>query len=225
MIYRLRKIVNNIVAKYIHDPEHKKPLPGPNWHRTPRGMSDNPIREKAQKGRVMNPRFKRINNEQFASSILNAKQSRPDWDKWRVDAHNSDDYKECKNFVTTHGSTFSVKPDGDIISVCKMNNSNESAKALLKKAIHEGGKKLDAFGKELFKFYTKNGFYPVALTNFNRDYAPEGWKEEYGEQPIIFYKLNSVNEEYDGPSYDEFVKNATPMEYDDAAKFRDNQIK
>jgi hypothetical protein len=50
-------------------------------------------------------------------------------------------------------------------------------------------------------------------------------KKEYGKQPIIFYALESVDKPYDGLSYKDFIKSTTPMEYDEAAKFRDEQIK
>lgn len=225
MFIRLAKIVKHIVADYIYDPEHKKQCPGSNYHRTKKGWSDRPLRSKAEKNRIMNPRFKKVDNNVFAKAISIAKSSRPERDRWRVDAHDANDYKDCKNFVTTHGSTVSVKPDGDIISVCKTGSSKESAKSLLRKAISEGGNKLDAFGEELFNFYTSNGFRPVALTEFNTEYAPDGWKKEYGKQPIIFYALESVDKPYDGLSYKDFIKSTTPMEYDEAAKFRDEQIK
>ena len=49
MFIRLAKIVKNIVADYIYDPEHKKQCPGPNYHRTKKGWSDRPLRSKAEK--------------------------------------------------------------------------------------------------------------------------------------------------------------------------------
>lgn len=73
--------------------------------------------------------------------------------------------------VTQGGSTVAVTPDGDIVGVCKKPDDNVSGSDLLKMAVANGGKKLDAFSK-LFYFYTKNGFEPVSWTPFDKEYAP-----------------------------------------------------
>lgn len=84
---------------------------------------------------------------------------------------------------------------------------------------------MDAFGEKLYMFYTKYGFEPVSWTPFNEEYAPEGWKPEYGAEPVIFYKHTGKQTKM---SYEEFLSNVKPFEgesgYEQAQKFRDNKM-
>lgn len=53
-------------------------------------------------------------------------------------------------------------------------------------AVEKGGIKLDSFDGNN-KFYQMNGFEPISWCKFDREFAPPDWKEEYGEEQIIFY--------------------------------------
>lgn len=159
----------------------------------------------------------------FHKTITEAKESNPPETRWCVDVHTLEDYKNDKLFVSKGGSCVAIEPNGNIISVCRKQGDNIRGKDLLRKAIENGGDRLDAFGKRLYDFYTRNGFEPISWTPFNRDYAPEGWKEEYEEQPVIFYKYTgkTVNE-----PYEKFIKRVnSSKDYDMAMKIRDEEMK
>lgn len=171
------------------------------------------------------------NNEKDFHKSLQAAYESIDIDKrWRVTVHKSEYYKGSKLYVTKGGSCVAVTPEGDIISVCKNQLGGEHgvAKVLLQKAVREGGKKLDAYGRKLYDFYTKNGFEPVSWTEWNGEYAPEDWKKakEQGlsveEEPVIFYKYTGkkTNE-----TYEEFLSRvkASPG-YNEAQKQRDEEV-
>lgn len=97
-------------------------------------------------------------------------------------------------------------------------------------AVSKGGRKLDAYGKGLYYFYTRNNFKPVSWTPFNKDYAPKDWKpsfEKIQNLHIIFYVYdkNFVPTQ----TYEEFI-NLVPActgdnGYYEAAKIRDSFLK
>lgn len=143
--------------------------------------------------------------------------------RWRVaDDHTEADYAHDKLIETYGGSTVAVTPKGNIISVCRNMNDSVRGKDLLKKAVEEGGNRLDAFGEGLYMFYTKQGFTPVSWTPFNREYAPHDWMPEYGEEPVIFYKYTG---EQTDESYNDFINRVKPHDsYDKAMDFRDEEM-
>lgn len=162
---------------------------------------------------------------EFHNNIKRAKESNSPEARWRVDIHDESDYDSDKLFVSDGGSCVAVEPNGNIISVCKNRNDKiVSGKDLLKKAIENGGDRLDAFGEDLYSFYTRNGFEPISYTNFNEDYAPEGWKKgRDNTEPIIFYRYTGKQTEL---SYEDFINNVLPsVDYDTAMSLRDKEIK
>lgn len=98
--------------------------------------------------------------------------------RWRVSKHDDlDDYKNCKMYATKGGSTFAVREDGDIISVCvKKGDEYARGRDLIKKAIELGGKKLDCYSG-IYKFYVKCGLTPVACVDGNKEYVSEDYLE------------------------------------------------
>ena len=163
------------------------------------------------------------NPKQFYESLLSAKQTLPPERRWRVaDDHTEADYAHDKLIETYGGSTVAVTPKGNIISVCRNINDSVRGKDLLKKAVEEGGNRLDAFGEGLYMFYTKQGFTPVSWTPFNSEYAPHDWMPEYGEEPVIFYKYTG---EQTDESYNDFINRVKPHDsYDKAMDFRDEEM-
>lgn len=103
---------------------------------------------------------------------------------------------------------------GRKLSVCRKSGDYETKGSdLLKKAVENGGDRLDAFGPVLFNFYIKNGFEPVSYTPFDEKYALEGWKKELDKpEPVIFYKHTGKKVTI---SYDEFMNKAKPYTGDD----------
>ena len=128
---------------------------------------------------------------------------------WRVAAgdYSPEEYATFKNFVSEGGSVASVKPDGDIVSVCKdPTDKMVSGKDILRNAVLNGGNKLDSFSGN-HGFYLKCGFEPVSWCDFDDEYAPDDWKRlngidpddtswygrpddelAYPREPIIFYR-------------------------------------
>lgn len=189
--------------------------------------SDDPGRDMAEMGLHKSTaiRFKRPKSHEFREMIKVAKESNPPDSRWRVDVHDAKDYVNDKLFVSEGGSCVAVEPSGNIISVCK-NQLEKGLRGsdLIKKAIENGGDRLDAFGEKLYNLYTRNGFEPVSWLSFNEEYAPEGWEKERDEaEPVIFYKYTGkqTNESY----RDFLVRVKESADYITALKKRDEAMK
>lgn len=159
----------------------------------------------------------------FHSAISAAKAATGERDRWRVDVHDEKDYRSDKLIVSPGGSTIAVEPNGNIISVCHNPGDTTRGRDLLKQAVENGGDRLDAFGENLYNFYTRNGFEPVSYTKFDERYAPEGWvKGVDAPEPVIFYKHTGVK---GTKSYDEFLSTGKEYpDYDTAYSARDKEI-
>lgn len=162
--------------------------------------------------------------KEFADRLKAAKATIDPDKAWRVDdTHSVEDYKQDKLFSVGNGSCVAVTPDGDIISVCRAYEDVVRGSQLLQLARANGGCKLDAFGKDLYRFYTKNGFEPTSWTRFDRDYAPHDWVAgRDNEEPVIFYRYTgNVTSE----SYESFIMRVAPSaDYDTACETRNNAI-
>ena len=165
-----------------------------------------------------------ITPEKFVEVLRKAKDTNPPESRWRVTVYDADHYRDCKLYVSEGGSCVAVKPNGDIISLCKNQNDTEIyGRELLDKALNNGGDRLDAFGKNLYRFYTKNGFTPISWTPFNKEYAPDDWKEEYGEEPVVFYKYTGKSTQ---GNYKDFLNRVLPNhDYDEAMEQRDKEVR
>ena len=210
--------------RYVSDPEHKNKPKGGRWRKTPRGWTTAPLRERRPGQPPAKAEFKPLKAVHMAKAIANAKASVGERDRWRVDAHATADYRDARNYATKGGSCVAIKPNGDIVSVCRHEKSNERGADLLRKAVANGGDRLDAFGPRLFGFYTRNGFEPVAVTKFDRSHAPEGWDPNKDRpEDIVFYRY--TGREYTGPSFNQFIASSKPMPYEDARAYRDSQMR
>ncbi|EMB19592.1 hypothetical protein HMPREF9733_02692 [Treponema denticola SP33] len=163
--------------------------------------------------------------EEFAKAIKEAKENVPVENAWRVDAHSKEEYNNIKLFTTKGGSCVAIKPDGDIISVCKnMNDKDTKGSDLIRYAVNNGGVKLDSYAGN-HKFYTKNGFEPVSYVSFNEEYAPKDWKKGvkgYEKEDIIFYKYTGKKNETKWKDIKTNIKHFA--DYEDAMKYRDGLI-
>lgn len=181
--------------------------------------------------------------DQLRSAQANVAKVAPE-SAWRVAGsdYTPEDYATFKNFQSDGGSVASVKPDGDIVSVCKdPTDKTVSGKDILRNAVLNGGTKLDSFSGN-HGFYLKCGFEPVAWCDFDDEYAPDDWLKQNGiepgdtswygkpddelilpREPIIFYRYTGkVSTE----SAHDFVNRVRASDdYFAAEEARDNAIK
>ena len=141
-------------------------------------------RDKTQHG-------EQVEAEKFVRALDEAKSSCPPDKAWRVDSsRTSKDFVEenIKLHITEGGSTFALKEDGDIISVCKnqITDSETNARSILASAVEAGGTHLDSFDGN-YGFYVRCGFEPVSRCKFDVDYAPDGWRAGRDKQEDIFF--------------------------------------
>lgn len=171
-------------------------------------------------------KYVRATPEVMAKKVDQAKETVDPASAWRVSNEKPDYFEDSRNYVTEGGSTIAIKPDGNIVAVCRNTNDKARGYEILKMAVNKGGIKLDSFDGNN-KFYQTNGFEPISWCKFERKYAPPDWKEEYGEEQIIFYAYTGrikAEEEVETPK--EFYKRVKiSSSYDEAEKVRDDYIK
>jgi len=100
------------------------------------------------------------------------------------------DYRDMRLFITDDGkSGFALKGD-DIVSV--FSGIKGSSTAMLRLAVQEGGRRLDAFDTALPDIYANNGFRVVARLPWNDEYRPADWNKAVfsrynnGEPDVVF---------------------------------------
>lgn len=159
--------------------------------------------------------------ENFIKTLIKIRDEYPPEERWRVVP------EDTKNgIVTSNGSTYAVHEDGNITSLCVKKNGQERGSVVLKRAIKEGGTKLQAFGKKLFKFYTKNGFRPISWVKFDPALSPEGWIPKYNEEPLIFYAYDETLQNQPEQSFISFMYMTKPCKCaTEAYSLRDEWIK
>ena len=168
-----------------------------------------------------------ISPNSFKNRLIKAKANTPPEQAWRVDSsHKVKEYQGDQLFAVGKGSCVAVTPDGNIISVCRSGEDADTLKGrqLLEIAIAHGGKKLDAFGKRLFLFYTRNGFEPVSWTPFDYQYKPPDWVEGRDErEPVIFYRYTGKKISV---TYEEFLASVqASKDYGSAERYRNDSMK
>ena len=129
--------------------------------------------------------------DSFVSVLDAAKASCPAENAWRVDTtRTAEDFNrdQVTMYVTPNGSTFALKDDGDIISVCKnqITDKGTNAKSLMAAAVENGGTHLDSFDGN-YGFYVKCGFEPVSRCKFSKEFAPDGWIEGRDDEEDIYF--------------------------------------
>lgn len=171
-------------------------------------------------------KYVRATPEVMAKKVDKAKETVNPTKAWRVDSGNPDELRGNRNYVTEGGSTISIKSDGDIVAVCRNNNDTVSGHTLLKMAVEKGGIKLDSFDGNN-RFYQRSGFEPISWCKFERKFAPPDWKEEYGEEQIIFYAYTGkMKSEEEVEKVEDFYKRVKISEdYDKAKNVRNDFIK
>lgn len=132
-----------------------------------------------------------VSAELFVPTLDAAKASCPDDKAWRVDTtRTAEDFRADRitTYITPGGSTFALKDDGDIISVCKnqLTDADTNARSLLAAAVEAGGTHLDSFDGN-YGFYVRCGFEPVSRCKFSVEYAPPGWVQGRDKEEDIYF--------------------------------------
>lgn len=123
-----------------------------------------------------------VSTDDFTKSIQGAKKSE------FLTVYQPEEYKGMKTFLgADKKSGYAIKPDGDLVSVFNYGEKGQGPK-LVKEAIANGAKKLDAFEGWLTKdFYPKFGFKEVKRVPWNDTYAPKNWDYKTYKRPDIIY--------------------------------------
>ncbi|MCR4622657.1 MAG: hypothetical protein K5663_11310 [Clostridiales bacterium] len=164
---------------------------------------------------------RKVSAAEFIKTFHTAKATVPPEDAWRVDStYTREDYEHKDCYVMGEGSTFAVTGEGDIVSVCKNQTDTVKGHELLREAVKNGGDRLDAFGKKLYNFYTRNGFEPVSWTEFDESIDLPGWVKGRDEpEPVIFYRYTGRQT---AESYGNFLLRVKPSaDYGAAQAIRD----
>lgn len=154
-----------------------------------------------------------------------------------VDKHSPEELREsgARAFLSRDKMAgVAVFPDGNIRAVFRDNRSKAkfARVELMLTALSVGGNKLDCFDGMLTVIYSKFGFIPVARVKFNPEFAPENWKDSFGQPDIIFWVHNGDSVETVAermltyPQYSPSDISALPCydSYDDAYSARDKLL-
>lgn len=155
-----------------------------------------------------------------------------------VDTHNLHELMQMQCYGHKDLGFFAVSRDGNICSVLKSSKNKKAGftKDIMINALRHGGDRLDCFAINnggLVEFYMKCGFIPVCRLKFNQEYAPDGWKHEWGTPDVVFmmHNLDTADEVLSKyGTYDSYKKYLDTHEvpyfgdYDKAGEFRDKLL-
>lgn len=96
-----------------------------------------------------------------------------------------------KYFKSIQGISI-LKNDGFMCGLARFskNGTSEKVAQLHQKArIEQGGFFLECFDGPLVQIYEKQGFKPVAIIDFNEEFAPDGWQDDLtlSKKPAIVF--------------------------------------
>ena len=215
----------------IHEGETKEDAIDRAFNKREREIANNSQEAKSitnSKAAKQDKTFSEVNYATMEKRLYNAKMSRSEKDRWRVDEHTAKQFEErgCKCFVSSGGSTVVVDKNGDIISVCKVaGDTSVRGSDLIRYAVSMGGTKLDSFSGN-HSFYVSCGFEPTSWTPFNLEFAPKGWETSgQPQEPVVFYRYVGVGN-VRNTNLDSFLSTHAPYDdYDAAQAYRDSRIK
>lgn len=159
-----------------------------------------------------------------------------------VDSHSEEELSRMCCLYTRGVGFVAIEKDGNICSVLKDKHSvvDSFSKTSMINALRHGGVKLDCFAigykGSLVDMYMNAGFIPVCRVKFNSEYAPEGWKSEWGTPDVVMmmHNLDTADEvckKYGSyGSYKDYLeKNGDSLvpyfdDYDEALKYRDDKL-
>lgn len=166
---------------------------------------------------------KTVTSKEFVPKLSEAKSTCRPEEAWRVDTYRTAedfDSEGIKVYTTDGGSTFAVKPDGDIISVCKNRRSDENlnARDIMAAAVERGGTHLDSYAGN-YGFYVKCGFEVVSRCRFDEQFAPSDWdKNRDAPEDIYFMRYVGVGKVKDTSEKAMLSRVPYSADYDAAAK-------
>lgn len=115
--------------------------------------------------------------------------------------HDADELEDHTLLSVEDGAAgVAISPEGDIQNLYNNDASDGAGRALLQKAVEEGGRTLDCYDGFLPGLYREFGFREVGRMEFNPDLAPEGWDEYYGgpvPQPDVTFMAYQPDVEYE----------------------------
>ena len=156
-----------------------------------------------------------------------------------VDSHTAQDLRDgnVRTFLSKDNNAGgAIEADGNIIAVFKnkQSASKQAGADIIITSLENGGDRLDCYGKDLVRIYSKLGFEPVARVKFNKEYAAPGWDSNIHGEPDIYFMVHNgksvsdvVNDFTNGTSrnFTQEELDALPyMEYDEAKDYRDGLI-
>lgn len=131
--------------------------------------------------------------DEFVAAIDSAKASQGPLGV-ALTVYDAPDYKGMRLFLSEDGKAgFALKGD-DIVSVFKHKDApiKGASRSVMRLAIQEGGRRLDAFDTVLPHLYSKDGMKVQGRLPFNDEYAPDGWdydawKDYNGGRPDVVF--------------------------------------
>ncbi len=203
-------------------------------------LIDNDSRQKLNNSGVTDNEFRDTssNPELFSFALEEGKKNNKNG--IMVDSHTAQDLRDgnVRTFLSKDNNAGgAIEADGNIIAVFKnkQSASKQAGADIIITALENGGDRLDCYGKDLVRIYSKLGFEPVARVKFNKEYAAPGWDSNIHGEPDIYFMVHNgksvsdvVNDFTNGTSrnFTQEDLDALPyMEYDEAKDYRDGLIK
>ena len=166
---------------------------------------------------------RKVGGAEFRKALQSARDSMPESMRWRVDVHDEAEYDSIACYVMPGGSTFAVKPNGDIVSVCKNANGDDMSDEIMACAVARGGDRLDSYEGN-HRYYRKCGFEPISWTEYDPQYKTP-------PEDVVFYAYTGNKVKFkrktdeDKIDLEKFKRKTDALSYDAASVFRDNFIK
>lgn len=135
--------------------------------------------------------FDIMDPESFSQGVSDMIEENPEMGAF-LTAHPPEELEDHTLISTADGGAgVAVSPDGDIQNLYNLDGPDGAGRALLEKAIEEGGRTLDCYDGYLRDLYSEYGFRESGRIEFDPEYAPDGWNfEEYGEPDVVFMSYN-----------------------------------
>lgn len=202
-------------------------------------LIDNDSRQKLNNSGVTDNEFRDTssNPELFSFALEEGKKNNKNG--IMVDSHTAQDLRDgnVRTFLSKDNNAGgAIEADGNIIAVFKnkQSASKQAGADIIITALENGGDRLDCYGKDLVRIYSKLGFEPVARVKFNKEYAAPGWDSNIHGEPDIYFMVHNgksvsdvVNDFTNGTSrnFTQEDLDALPyMEYGEAKDYRDGLI-
>jgi len=135
-------------------------------------------------------------------------------------------YEDMRLFFTEDGKAGFALKGNDIVSVFSQDPYVGGVNGIIRLAVQEGGRKLDAFDTVLPDLYFNNGFQVTSRMKWNDDYVPDGWNKETfkdfnnGEPDVVFMAYEPSNNKRPTNQTGKLVD-----DYDEAVNIQEEVVK